>query len=194
MRSPADDPYLDTLDNEDESPTLLLASRVGALQRLELLPTRRQGPDLLHEQLPGWMRQELAPPGRRFKLSWLQHNTELEHLAAKLVASGEVRSLTLVAVKQYNLLVYVWWLYYMMWQMMLWSTVMVVGTGLHTGQDFDAWQSSLDGCQMHRALRATGTGLCSWWTREAVTDWQHHDQSPMQANSKPGVEASLAVL
>jgi hypothetical protein len=81
-----------TLDNDDESPTLLLASRVGALQRLELLPSRRQGPDLLHEHLPSWLRQELAPPGRRFKLHWLQHNTDLEHLAVKLVESGEVRS------------------------------------------------------------------------------------------------------
>lgn len=83
------------LDSEEHSPTLLWASRVGALQRLEMLPERRQGPDL---HLPGRRSKYdlIVPPERRFQLHWLQH-TEMHHLSVKLDLSGQVRSFVLPA-------------------------------------------------------------------------------------------------
>jgi hypothetical protein len=84
--------------SQGDSLALLLASRVGALERLELLRPQRKALERIRSYTRG-----LHPPARPwsqgysccrklpFKLEWLQHNTELQHLAVELIESGQVR-------------------------------------------------------------------------------------------------------
>ena len=84
--------------SQGDNLALLLASRVGALERLELLRPQRKALERIRSYTRG-----LHPPARPwsqgysccrklpFKLEWLQHNTELQHLAVDLIESGQVR-------------------------------------------------------------------------------------------------------
>lgn len=75
---------------------MLLPGRLGALQRVDLLPLKPPPPQQLEEafELHIWRdlhRRPLLPPLLKpFKLHMLQHMTQLQHLATPLTQSGEV--------------------------------------------------------------------------------------------------------
>lgn len=83
---------------DQETITFELASRMANLQQMCLLPQRMlptkglQQPVLSTRHMLGVLGRESGVEISPYRLDWLQFNTQLQHLAAPLLQSGEVRT------------------------------------------------------------------------------------------------------
>lgn len=86
------------LGPDHETTTFELASRMVNLQQMCLLPQRMlpskglQGPLLSTRHMLGVLGRDSGVEITPYKLDWLQFNTQLQHLAAPLLQTGEVRT------------------------------------------------------------------------------------------------------